>query len=78
MVRIDLILQYVQRMNLQERFALADLDDRIFVIEAHSSNTEDYSFHCDANTKETYDENIIPRHILDQMRYDSGMISKVE
>ena len=78
MVRIDLILQYVQRMNLQERFALADLDDRILVIEAQLSNTENYHFYCGANTKETYDENIIPRHILDQMRYDSGMISKVE
>ena len=65
-------------MNLQERFALADLDDRILVIEAQSSNTENYSFNCDANTKETYNENIIPRHILDQMRYDSGMISKVD
>ena len=74
LVRIDLILQYVQGINLQGRFALADLDDRILVIEAQLSNTETYSkmnMNCDENTKATYDENIIPRHTLDQMRYDS-------
>lgn len=74
LVRIDLVLQYVQRMNLQERFAFAGLDDRILVIEAQLNNTETYNkmnMNCDANTKETYNENVIPRHTLDQMRYDS-------
>ena len=78
LVRIDLILQYVQRMNLQERFALASIDDRLLVIEAQLNHTRTYNkmnMKCDENTKQTYDKNIVPRHILDQMRYDSRMIS---
>ena len=72
LVRIDLILQYVQRMNLQERFALVSIDDRILVIESQFNNTATYdkwTINCDS-TKE-YDSHIVPRHILDQMRYDS-------
>ena len=78
LVRIDLILQYVQRMNLQERFALASIDDRLLVIEAQLNHTRTYNkmnMKCDENTKQTYDKNIVPRHTLDQMRYDSRMIS---
>ena len=72
LVRIDLILQYVQRMNLQERFALASIDDKILVIESqfnHTATYDKWTMNCD-KTKE-YNSHIVPRHILDQMRYDS-------
>ena len=76
LVRIDLILQYVQRMNLQERFALPSIDDRILVIESQFNDTSTYdkwTIQCE-DTKE-YPSDIVPRHILDQMRFDSWMIS---
>ena len=78
LVRIDLILQYVQRMNLQERFALASQDDSILVIESQLNNTITYdkwNMVCSENAE--YKEKIVPRHIIDQMRHDSGMISMI-
>ena len=61
-------------MNLQERFALASLDDRILVIESqfnHSVTHDEMAIDCDSNTKAEYNSHIFPRHILDQMRFDS-------
>ena len=72
LVRIDLILQYVQRMNLQERFALVSIDDRILVIESQFNNTATYDkWTMNCETTKEYHSHIVPRHILDQMRFDS-------
>ena len=74
LVRIDLILQYVQRMNLQQRFALPSLDDKILVIESQFNSTNSYDkwvIDCDTKVEPEYNSHIVPRHILDQMRHDS-------
>ena len=42
LVRIDLVLQYVQRMNLQEHYIIANLDDKILAIESQLNYTLTY------------------------------------
>ena len=75
LVRIDLVLQYVQRMNLQEHFTLATLDDKILAIESQLNYTVTYDMmgmDCQGSVElEQYETNLVPRHIIEQMRYDS-------
>ena len=72
LVRIDLIFQYVKRMDLDEPFQLPSLDDRLLVIDRSSIDPSVHNLprkYC--LNEATFTSDIIPRHILDRMRYDS-------
>ena len=73
LVRIDLIFQYVKRMDLDEPFQLSSLDNRLLVIDRSSIDPSVHNlprFDCILEAP-TFKTDIIPRHILDRMRYDS-------
>ena len=71
LIRIDLVLQYVQRMGVQESFALASIDDRVLIIDIISKLKKELAILCDPHTEKWHKTDIVSRHVLDQMRYDS-------